>query len=65
MTKGGWTYVMTTRPFGVLYVGVTAGVSHVRSGWNALRQPIILRGVSTRVRKEFMNAAAVAPLIAR
>ncbi len=22
--KGGWVYVMTNRPFGVLYIGVTA-----------------------------------------
>jgi putative endonuclease len=24
MQKGGWTYIMANRPFGVLYVGVTA-----------------------------------------
>ena len=27
MTKGGWTYVMTNRPFGVLYIGVTANLA--------------------------------------
>jgi len=34
--KGGWTYIMTNRPFGVLYVGVTshlpARVDHHRRG---------------------------------
>ena len=27
MSKGGWTYIMTNRPFGVLYVGVTADLA--------------------------------------
>ena len=25
--KGGWTYILTDRPFGILYVGVTADLS--------------------------------------
>lgn len=27
MGKGGWTYIMTNRPFGVLYIGVTADLA--------------------------------------
>lgn len=27
MSKGGWTYIMTNRPFGVLYIGVTADLA--------------------------------------
>ena len=27
MRKGGWTYVMTNKPHGVLYVGVTADLA--------------------------------------
>jgi putative endonuclease len=27
VSKGGWTYIMTNRPFGVLYVGVTADLA--------------------------------------
>jgi len=26
MRRGGWTYIMTNQPFGVLYVGVTASL---------------------------------------
>jgi putative endonuclease len=25
--RGGWTYIMTNRPRGVLYIGVTAGLT--------------------------------------
>jgi putative endonuclease len=25
--KGGWTYILTDRPFGILYVGVTADLA--------------------------------------
>jgi len=25
--KGGWIYIMTNRPFGVLYIGVTANLA--------------------------------------
>lgn len=28
MTKGGWVYIMTNRPDGVLYTGVTASLRH-------------------------------------
>jgi len=27
MAKGGWTYIMTNRPRGVLYIGVTADIA--------------------------------------
>ncbi|RVT93974.1 GIY-YIG nuclease family protein [Sphingomonas crocodyli] len=27
MAKGGWTYIVTDRPFGILYVGVTADLA--------------------------------------
>jgi putative endonuclease len=27
MTRGGWTYIMTNKPRGVLYVGVTANLA--------------------------------------
>ena len=27
MQRGGWTYVMTNKPRGVLYIGVTADIS--------------------------------------
>ena len=27
MSKGGWTYIMTNRPLGVLYIGVTADLA--------------------------------------
>ncbi len=27
MAKGGWTYIVTDRPFGVLYTGVTADLA--------------------------------------
>jgi len=27
VNKGGWTYIMTNRPFGVLYVGVTSDLA--------------------------------------
>lgn len=27
MNRGGWTYVMTNQPFGVLYIGVTADLA--------------------------------------
>lgn len=27
MTRGGWTYIMTNKPRGVLYIGVTADLA--------------------------------------
>jgi putative endonuclease len=27
MTRGGWTYIMTNKPRGVLYIGVTASLA--------------------------------------
>ena len=27
MTRGGWVYIMTNRPRGVLYIGVTADIA--------------------------------------
>jgi len=27
MRKGGWTYIMTNKPHGVLYIGVTADIA--------------------------------------
>lgn len=27
MHKGGYTYILTNKPFGVLYVGVTADIA--------------------------------------
>lgn len=27
MTKGGWTYIMTNKPHGVLYIGITADLA--------------------------------------
>ena len=31
MTKGGWVYIMTNRPNGTLYVGVTSNIA--RRAW--------------------------------
>jgi len=31
MTKGGWVYIVTNRPNGILYVGVTADIA--RRAW--------------------------------
>lgn len=27
MRRGGWTYIMTNKPYGVLYIGVTADIA--------------------------------------
>lgn len=27
MAQGGWTYILTNKPFGILYVGVTADLA--------------------------------------
>ena len=29
--KPGWVYIMTNKPFGTLYIGVTAGASETAS----------------------------------
>jgi putative endonuclease len=27
MTRGGWTYIVTNKPYGVLYIGVTSDIA--------------------------------------
>jgi len=27
MTRGGWTYIVTNKPHGVLYIGVTSDIA--------------------------------------